>query len=165
MDSRGVWKWTDELGPANLAQVKSSLIKGQQWAHLPWREITLVHAVQKPLEPPDITALTPGKNLTETFATVSGTIKVDAPSSARIQLLSSWTDPVDDPPDLPSSETKNSTVCEIVVPENVSPVNIIDSSTNQPPKHEFYDTKHHRVEYTPVAVTRDRKSTRLNTRR
>ncbi len=54
IDSRGVWKWTDQLGPANLAQVKNSVIKGRHWAHLPWREITLVHAVQMPLEPPEV---------------------------------------------------------------------------------------------------------------
>ncbi len=51
---------------------------------------------------------------------------------------------------------KNSHVCEIEVPEGVSPVAVKDSGTGQPPKHEFNDTKYHLVEYTPVAVTRFR---------
>src|SRR6185503_10904870 len=48
IDKRGVWQWTDELAPPNLAQVRTSVIKGRHWAHLPWREITLVYATQKP---------------------------------------------------------------------------------------------------------------------
>lgn len=156
LESRGVWKWTDELGPANLPQVKNFVLEGRHWAHLPWREITLVHAVQKPLEPPDITVLNPAKTLGETFAVVTGDIKVEAPSTARVQLLATWTDPIDDPPDLPTSQTSNAHVCEIVVPEGVSPVAITDSGTSLPPKQEFHDTKYHLVEYTPVAVTRFR---------
>lgn len=156
LDSRGVWKWTDDLGPANLAQVKNSVIEGRHWAHLPWRELTLVHAVQKPLAPPDIAVVDPKKNLGETFATVSGSIKVDAPSTARIQLLASWADPIDDPPNDPATVNQNASVCEIEVPEGVSPVAVKDSATAQPPKQEFHDTKYHRVWYTPVAVTRFR---------
>ena len=156
LDSRGVWKWTDELGPANLAQVKNSVLEGRHWAHLPWREITLVHAVQKPLEPADISVLDPKKKLGETFAVVSGDIKVDAPSTARVQLLARWTDPIDEPPGAPTSQTQDAHVCEIEVPEGVSPVAVKDSATNQPPKQEFHDTKYHRVWYTPVAVTRFR---------
>jgi hypothetical protein len=156
LENRGVWKWTEELGPANLAQVKNSVVEGRHWAHLPWREITLVHAVQKPLEPPDIVVVDPKKTLGQTFAVVTGAIKVEAPSTARIQLLASWTDPVDDPPAAPTSQTQNAHVCEIEVPEGVSPVGVNDSATTLPPKHEFHDTKYHLVKYTPVAVTRFR---------
>lgn len=164
LDKRGVWQWTDELGPPNLAQVKNSLIKGRHWAHLPWRDITLVYATQKPLEPPDILALNPLKKLGETFAVVSGKIKVHSASTARIQLLANWTDPIDDPasdpltglPTVPTFQIQNAHVCEIEVPEAVSPVDIKDSGTNTEPKHEFNDTKYHRVKYTPVGTTRFR---------
>jgi hypothetical protein len=156
LESRGVWQWTDELGPPNLAQVKTSLLAGRHWAHLPWRELTLVYAVQKPLEAPKITLIDPKKTLGETFAGVTGDINVNAPSTARVQLLATWTDPVDDPPDPPTSRNQNAHVCEIEVPEGVSPVAIKDSATKQTPKQEFHDTKYHRVWYTPVAVTRFR---------
>ena len=40
--------------------------------------------------------------------------------------------------------------------EGTNPVAVIDSGTKSEPKHEFHDTKYHRVGYTPVAVTRFR---------
>ncbi|MFP5284607.1 MAG: hypothetical protein ACLGI9_02615, partial [Thermoanaerobaculia bacterium] len=67
------------------------------------------------------------------------------------------TDPVDDPAaPAPGSQTREAHVCEIEVPEGVSPVAVIDSGTGQPPRHELHDTKYHRVDYTPVGVTRFR---------
>jgi hypothetical protein len=158
LESRGVWKWTDDLAPANLGAVKNSVIEGRHWAHLPWREITLLHAVQKPLEAPDIAALDvdPQRKLGETFAIMKGDIVVDAPSTGRVQLLAKWTDPIDEPPAAPTSQTQETHVCEIEVPEGVNPVAVKDSGTKLPPKHEFHDTKYHRVDYTPVAVTRFR---------
>lgn len=156
LDSRGVWKWTDELAPVNLNTVKNSVIEGRHWAHLPWREITLVHAVQKPLAPAEVVTLDPQKTLGKTYAVVSGDISIDAPSTARVQLLANWEDPVDDPPPVPDSQKKSAHICEIEVPEGVGSVPIIDSGTGLSPKHEFHDTKYHRVEYTAVAVTRFR---------
>jgi hypothetical protein len=157
LDSRGVWHWTGDLAPINLGDVQTSLLDGRHWAHLPWRDITLVHAVQMPLDAPDITMLIPQKTLGETFAVLTGDIAVDAPSTGRLQLLAGWTDPTDDPDEpAPASRTQNAHVCEMEVPEGVDPVAVEDSATKKPPKHELHDTKHHRVDYTPVAVTRFR---------
>jgi hypothetical protein len=158
LESRGVWKWTDSLAPANLTDVRNSVLEGRHWAHLPWREITLIHAVQMPLEPPAIATLNvdPPRQIGETFAILKGDIKVDAPSSGRVQLLAKWTDPIDDPSGPPASETREAHICEIEVPEGTSPVAVKDSATKAPPKQEFHDTKYHRVDYTPVAVTRFR---------
>lgn len=161
LDSRGVWEWTDEMGPANLATVKASVLGGSHWAHLPWRELTLVHAVQKPLAAPAIVTLDLAKALGKTFTTVAdGDVDVDAPSTGRVQLLAEWTDPVDDPNDLtapvPAPRTQSAHVCEVEVPEGVDPVSLKAGAGKPPWKHELHDTKYHRVEYTPVAVTRFR---------
>ena len=158
LDSRGVWQWTDEMGPANLATVKKSAIDGSHWAHLPWRELTLVHAVQMPLQAPAVLTLNMGKALGDTFAALDGgSVDVDAPSTGRVQLLAEWTDPVDDPSDptapVPDLRTQSSHVCEVDVPEGVDPVSLKATS---PWKHELHDTKYHRVDYTPVAITRFR---------
>jgi len=75
-----------------------------------------------------------------------------------------WNDPIDDPatdppvglPVVPTFQTQKSHVCEIEVPEGVSPVDIKDSGTKADPKHELHDTKYHRVKYTPVGTTRFR---------
>jgi len=157
LESRGVWKWTDDLAPANLGAVKTSVLEGRHWAHLPWRDLTLIHAVQKPLAPPSITTLAADKTLGNTFAVVTGAISVDAPSTARVQLLAQWTDPLDDPAQpAPGTQTRNAHVGEIEVPEGVGAVAVEDSGTKLPPKHEMHDTKYHRVGYTPVAMTRFR---------
>jgi hypothetical protein len=166
LDSRGVWKWTEDQAPPNLPAVKNSALAGQHWAHMPWRDLTLLHAVQKPLAAPDITVALAQKNLGETFAIITGAapgadglIAVDAPSTGRVQLLARWIDPIDaDDPALsaPTSQEQNAHVCEIEVAEGADPVHIIDSGTGTAPKHEFHDTKYHRVEYAPVAVTRFR---------
>lgn len=158
LDSRGVWEWTDEMGPANLATVKKSVIDGRHWAHLPWRELTLVHAVQKPLEAPAVVILNMEKALGDTFAVVDdGSVDVNAPSTGRVQLLAKWTDPIDDPSKpmapVPDLRTQSSHVCEVEVPEGVDPVSL---KASLPWKHELHDTKYHRVDYTPVAVTRFR---------
>lgn len=156
LESRGVWKWTADLAPANLSDIKNSVIEGRHWAHLPWREITLLHAVQKPLEASDITTLTvtPERKLGETFAILEGKIVVDAPSTGRVQLLAKWTDQIDEPPAAPTTQTQKTSISEIEVPEGMSPVSVLDSATKLAPKHEFHDTKYHHVEYEPVAVTR-----------
>ena len=166
LDSRGVWKWTEEQTPPNLATVKTSALAGQHWAHMPWRDLTLLHAVQKPLSAPAITVAVAQKKLGETFATITGVapgddglIAVDWPSTGRVQLLARWIDPIDaDDPALtaPTTQEQNSHVCEIEVAEGIDPVHIIDAGTGSAPKHEFGDTKYHRVEYLPVAVTRFR---------
>ena len=57
---------------------------------------------------------------------------------------------------MPTFQTQNSHVCEIVVPEGISPVGFIDSGSKANPKHEFHDTKYHRVKYAPVGTTRFR---------
>ena len=166
LDGRGVWKWTEDQAPPNLPDVRTSALAGQHWAHMPWRDMTLLHAVQKPLTAPNITVAVAQKNLGETFAVITGAIPgddgliaVNWPSTGRVQLLARWIDPVDaDDPALlaPTSQEQNSHVCEIEVTEGVDPVHIIDTGTQAAPKHEFHDTKYHRVEYTPVAVTRFR---------
>lgn len=158
LESRGVWQWTDELGPANLAAVKASVIDGRHWAHLPWRDLTLVHAVQKPLQAPAVLTLKMEKSLGKTYAVVDdGSVGLDAPSTGRLQLLAEWTDPVDDPSDptapVPDLRTQSSPVCEVEVPEGVAPVSLKAVPSH---KHELHDTKYHRVDYTPVAVTRFR---------
>jgi hypothetical protein len=87
LDSRGVWSWTVEQAPPNLAAVRAALLDGRHWAHLPWRDITLLHAVQMPLEAPAITAVTPTKVAGATAAELkNGTVTVDGASTGRVQI-------------------------------------------------------------------------------
>lgn len=156
LSARGVWEWTKQQAPPNLATVESDVVAGRHWAHLPWRALTLVHAVQKPLASPQVTSLVAAKTLGNSFATLSGKFDADHPSSSRVQFMAKWSDLVDDPAK-PAPETRDRTamVGESVVPEAVAPVEVLESD-GTPLRQEFHDTHYHRVGYTPVAVTRFR---------
>ncbi len=157
LDTSGVWEWTEKQGPANLLTVKADIVAGRHWAHLPWRDLTLVHAVQKPLAPPQITTLDPAKALGESFVRITGSASADNPSSARLQLSASWEDPVDDPAEPgPGLRTSAAEIGEAIVGEDALPVPLLDGTTGAALIHEFHDTRYHRVSYTPRAVTRFR---------
>ncbi len=70
---------------------------GKLWLLTPYRELTLVHAVQQPLLIPKITALKPGRNIGDTFAGLDGVVNVHGKSTMKIDLLARWSEPVDEP--------------------------------------------------------------------
>ncbi len=154
LPTRGVWDWTERQAPANLAAVKASIIAGQHWAHLPWRDLTLIHAVQKPLAAPAV-VVTSAKSLGESNVVLAGNITSDAASTGRIQLEAAWTDPVDDvTAPAPGTETVQASICEVVIPDGSATTAVIDSATGAPPLLELHDTKFHQAAITPIAVTR-----------
>lgn len=77
----------------------------------PRRPITIIHAVQRPLIPSGHKQISfvsdpiyrfenpvdVGSNLGETTATIKGGIRIDRPSTAKLDFLAEWDDPVDDP--------------------------------------------------------------------
>jgi hypothetical protein len=63
------------------------------WPLTPFRELTLVHACQQPLLDPVITALTASRDPGATGAALSGQVQLDVASTAKVELLASWTDP------------------------------------------------------------------------
>lgn len=158
LDRQGVLQWTRGEAPATLLQVEAETLAGRSWLHLPWREITLVHAVQQPLGPPNAVVVSPaGKQLGQTFATITGKIKAHSASTGKVDLLAKWEDPIDDSAlPAPTTQQQKTHLCEVMIAADAVDTEIRDSAKHQFPKHNFGDTKFHSVTYLPVATTRFR---------
>jgi hypothetical protein len=91
----GAWDWIDDgvEGGKLREQARWSI----HWLLCPWREITLVHAVQRPLAEP---RLEPdafvSREAGETTAGFGGSAAVELASSGRVDLEASWKDWDDD---------------------------------------------------------------------
>ena len=96
----GQWQWLVEdriasQQPPPDAAFAELAQRGLTWPLTPFREITLVHACQQPTLDPDITTFTATRTPGDTGAALSGTISLDAASTAKIDLIASWTDPAE----------------------------------------------------------------------
>ncbi|HEY0172951.1 MAG TPA: hypothetical protein VGB98_18170 [Pyrinomonadaceae bacterium] len=158
LERQGVWQWIKEDAPAASAGVRTDTLAGRSWSHLPWRDVTLVHAVPKPLAPPDADVVSPaGKKLGETFVTISGQVKTHPASTGKVDLRGEWEDPLDDVSlPAPTTQKRQSHLCEILIPEGSVMTEILDAAKNEKPIHNFGDTKFHSVTYVPTASTRFR---------
>ncbi|MET4658260.1 hypothetical protein ABID80_001970 [Streptomyces sp. PvP037] len=147
---------------------------GRHWMFTPWQELTLVHAVQRPLRQPvlglDLAVNRPRGATAEHLA---GTIRLDRGSTDRIELVARWTE-VTDEGDAGRTESPMTTpVFDLLTARlpsdaaaDAAPASLRDgilsfstrtaeeSGRTEPEKHEFGDTKHRRVRYHPVAGTR-----------
>ncbi|MET7293105.1 hypothetical protein ABZS79_13370 [Streptomyces griseoloalbus] len=123
-----------------------ALRQGRHPMVTPARPITLVHAVQHPLRPPD-TSLTAFRDPNTTYALFSPQSDVfDPRSTAQLDITARWRDQVDD------------------VPHEATdvPVDVLTIDPDGPPRpptlfrQEFGDTRHRTVTYTLRAVSRFR---------
>lgn len=159
----GVWQWLiskpdPNLPPDKLKDLQALIALGYHPMFTPPRELTLVHAVQRPLSAPVLGEQTfgaPARNLGETFATLSTTIPVDGKSTGKLDLYARWNEPFDDPsqPSFDPNGRQHDTkahVLELPLP---------DPAQNLPTlkcRHEFGDTKFREVSYQVTATTRFR---------
>ncbi|MFF4608028.1 hypothetical protein ACFY12_35495 [Streptomyces sp. NPDC001339] len=95
----GMLHWCRDAlgGDARFEQVMAAARAHRHWMLTPWHELTLVHAVQRPLNTPaltlfDIDSRVPG----DTQEHLAGFVDLDPPSTQRIDLLAHWTERVDD---------------------------------------------------------------------
>ena len=149
-----IWSLIEAANPANLADLRTLALNGGHWMLTPPRLLTLVHAVQQPLLEPQFQNLQAGKVLGQTFATLTDEFPIDGKSTIKVDIQSTWQDPVDDLSDNPQPVVLNGAVRAFEIPIGpTDPVCVIDSAhaANQ---HEFHDTKHRNVTYTAVATTR-----------
>ncbi|MFF7755722.1 peptidoglycan-binding protein [Streptomyces sp. NPDC007971] len=70
---------------------------GRHWMFTPYQELTLVHAVQQPLEAPalDLSPLATPRAPNATAEHLAGTIVLDQDSTDRIDLVAEWTEVTD----------------------------------------------------------------------
>lgn len=151
LEKLAVWKWIEgeAFDDEDRARLKQLALDGLHWMLTPFREVTLVHAVQQPLAPPVIEILDPRKaTLGDTFATVEGTVKVHAPSTGKVDLLARWSEPTGIGFDRKHGES------------HAFDLPVASPETPSVPwggrRHEFGDTRYRKVSYHAIATSRFR---------
>ena len=170
LDVMGIWN----LMPAAVRAAQLAIAKaGLHWMITPSQDLTIVHAVEKPLTSPVVSVDDAGvrRFQGETFAVLEGRIDNHAKSTGRLDLDAVWTEPVDDlgkdaPNDadnlgeiegaahvvdflLEATEDGCRTGREDVPAAGATPaVHRV--------RHEFRDTRHRDVTYRATATTRFR---------
>jgi hypothetical protein len=151
----GMWSWVSAapITPKERAALYELATWGDHWMFTPFREVTLVHAVRQPLLAPHFGLLEAQRELGLTYASLGDThVAVDHKSTARLDVLASWTEPFDD-------GTNPAGSIELSGHSRVGELDLAYSPTLEKAafsgmRHDFGDTKHRAVYYEAVATTR-----------
>jgi hypothetical protein len=95
-----LWAWVEELiGPQDPEHenAQRTAFQGGHPLLTPYRVIKLVHAVEAPLSPPQLQTLAATRPAGASYVHIGGTAHIHGKSSAKIELLASWTETVDRP--------------------------------------------------------------------
>jgi hypothetical protein len=154
LDILGIWSWVLAQAGQTAAAAPELAARGLAWLLTPYRELTLVHAVQQPLTDPDLSNATATRQLGDTGVTLSLDIAVDAPSTARLDVLATWTDQQDDPAAAgPAAVASSAAVLNCTVPPAASAGQLTGSVLQLAGPQQFGDTKHRSVSYTATAAS------------
>ena len=174
----GVWNWL------TLAQQTKTIVingqsmtlerlarRGQHWMFTPWRNIELVHAVQRPLITPELLKLVIDRRPGQTFAQPIFTSPCSIASTDRVDLRANWNEPSDDG-NAPSYHARIDHAFSMKITDAKSYKGSLDyipagsdlisvnKSLNERPIvakfHEFHDTRYRRIEYWLEATTKFR---------
>jgi hypothetical protein len=174
-----VWNW---LTPAQQTQAikindRSTTLErlvreGQHWMLTPWRNLELVHAVQRPLILPDMTRLVVDRPDSATFALPNFTSACSIASTDRIDLRANWNEPFDDAAanvlenrpridhafSIKITDAKAYAGSPDYVLEGPDLIRAGGSFHDRIAKkvHEFHDTRYRRIEYWLEATTKFR---------
>lgn len=147
----GVWGWETEPQTTNHNIIAADTAQGLNWLLMPYRELHLVHATQKPLAKPVLHITKIEKVEGDTAAAITGAADVHGKTTGKVDLLALWTDPEDDlAKDAPGERKSYAALGEFNVksPEVTS----VPIETN----HNLGDTKYHSVTYIARGSTRFR---------
>ncbi|UQI46487.1 hypothetical protein M1P56_20105 [Streptomyces sp. HU2014] len=146
--------WNDPvtgLPQQKKEELTAASADGENWMLTPWAELTLVHAVEKPLESPKLGELRFVRAAEDTFAGLRGEVRSHSRSTGQVDIDATWTEWSDDVLEpAPARVTGHAHVGAITVGRGQ------DSLPLRDVRHEFRDTRHRNVAYTPTATTRFR---------
>lgn len=175
----GVWHWVkeNERTPALTRRARA----GALWPLTPWREVEIVHAVQRPLREPKMTTLVLERPRGATWVRPSVEAHVHRMTTDRIDLMAAWNEPSHGGLlGAPSNRAKTDLafsvkitdpqgyagIAEHIVPDAAEPDRIVfgpsvgavvgQGREARPKVHDFGDTRYRRVEYRLVGTTRFR---------
>lgn len=152
LDLLGLWDWIDDTVPA--AKVPDVLAGGHQMI-TPGELITLVHATQRPLVRPVLARFGARRQYGETITRFHGRLEQQSATTSRIDVEARWREWYDDPAsDTPPRlvEGRTGHAFDLPVASGTDEIDLVAAN----PAHEFQDTIHRLVDYTPVATTRFR---------
>lgn len=163
----GLWHWVlaalpgGAAGEQARAELEAVVARGQHWMFEPFRVLTLVHAVRRPLATPEFPSLPVAlRAQAATFAEITGPLDFDRRSTSRIDVLASWQEPVDAGPGA-AAPADVGTQGAVVVDRQTAFVVDIEQGEHLHPtrlnlreRHELGDTKHRVITYRGVATSR-----------
>lgn len=91
-----LWQMIKEKNPKNILELEKLVKTGQHWMTSPSREFELVHAVQQPVEAPELKNLIPERDFDETFVDLHTRFKVHGESTDKATIQAKWVEPIDD---------------------------------------------------------------------
>ena len=153
----GIWDWikNSSLTSEELQKLEYYSVQGRHWMMTPFRDISLVHAVQQPLGKVDFSHLISIKEIGSTFAVLDDDPKVHIKSTGTVEVLANWNEMTDDLSLAgPASIERFASAFRFSVeyPDPIDPENKNPKKIKHP--HEFGDTKYRSVNYTLLATTR-----------
>ena len=177
----GVWNW---LTPAQQnkpepvvlngqpATLESIALNGQHWMLTPWRNIELVHAVQRPLITPEILKHNVNRDFLATNALPSFIVTCSVKSTNHLDVLAQWNEPaeeVNQPAGANRARTDHAFAVkitddksyaggheyELLGPDLIRAGGLFHDRI-QRKSHEFNDTRYRRIEYWFDATTKFR---------
>lgn len=149
-----IWDWlTQALSKQRLIQMKELALKGGHWMISPFRAITLVHAVQKPLKPALLNDMTLHRALGNTFVEFRNDVRVHGKSTGRVDIRASWSDRKVSCPDDTGNNWSEHTGQPFSLIIDDPERDTVDCSGQ---RHDFGDTRYRKVTYKAVATSRFR---------
>lgn len=103
LEEMELWNWLCEacddgrISREDSGVLRQGILDSRHWMFTPYRELTLVHAVQQPLLSPEPQSLKVDRSHGSTLAYLQGAIRLHAPSTAKLDLMAEWSEPRDDP--------------------------------------------------------------------
>lgn len=146
------------MTPAAQSALQAFAVAGLLWMLSPGRDLLLVHAVERPVSPPLLTVAPlneTAKPIGRTFSELHGTVNSHSGSTAEVEIAASWEE-VEDRLDVDTGESREPRTghvgfLKIPYGEEARP---FPKPGEDPPKHEFGDTKHRWMHYHLVGTTR-----------
>ena len=175
----GVWNWLTAAQQTRTIMINGHQMTlekfaqcGQHWMLTPWRNLELVHAVQRPLITPEITKLGVNRGNAETFALPNFITPCSIASTDRINLRANWNEPFED---AAANQLENRTRIDHAFSVKITDARYYTDLQEYAPKgpdligvgnvfqdgikehiHEFHDTRYRRIEYWLEATTKFR---------
>ncbi len=175
------WRSDDLLNSAGMMQtlkltslagfIGEKIATGRHWMFSPWRELTLVHAVQQPLTDPVLQEIAPERDYGETTALLHTLFTTHSASTEKIDIECNWVETVDDLlnpaplENMPFSQHVTTVPVHYSFPvlrmgERLQNTGVVAGLYNakHPLLHQLNDTRHRNVQYKIVATTRYREN-------